>query len=82
MLRKDIDEPLLLQPQKRIAHGRLADAELFLDIAPDQERARNLLDIPAVFAGLLTVIVIGLIVENVVFQTIERHTILKWGMKE
>ena len=43
---------------------------------------RNLLDIPAVFAGLLTVIVIGLIVENVVFQTIERHTILKWGMKE
>ncbi|GHD14710.1 ABC transporter permease [Tianweitania populi] len=43
---------------------------------------RNLLDIPAVFAGLLTVIVIGLIVENLVFQTLERHTILKWGMKE
>jgi NitT/TauT family transport system permease protein len=43
---------------------------------------RNLLDIPAVFAGLLTVIIIGLIVENVVFQTIERHTIEKWGMKE
>jgi NitT/TauT family transport system permease protein len=43
---------------------------------------RNLLDIPAVFAGLLTVIVIGLIVENVVFQTVERHTIQKWGMKE
>lgn len=43
---------------------------------------RNLLDIPAVFAGLLTVIVIGLIVENFVFQTIERRTLLKWGMKE
>lgn len=43
---------------------------------------RNLLDIPAVFAGLLTVIVIGLIVENPVFQTIERRTLLKWGMKE
>ncbi|APO72332.1 nitrate/sulfonate ABC transporter permease protein (plasmid) [Rhizobium gallicum] len=43
---------------------------------------RNLLDIPAVFAGLLTVIVIGLVVENLVFQTIERHTIQKWGMKE
>ncbi|ANL42880.1 MULTISPECIES: ABC transporter permease [Rhizobium] len=43
---------------------------------------RNLLDIPAVFAGLLTVIIIGLIVENLVFQTIERHTIQKWGMKE
>lgn len=43
---------------------------------------RNLLDIPAVFAGLLTVIFIGLVVENLVFQTIERHTIQKWGMKE
>ncbi|MDK4712585.1 ABC transporter permease [Rhizobium sp. CNPSo 4039] len=43
---------------------------------------RNLLDIPSVFAGLLTVIVIGLIVENLVFQTIERRTLLKWGMKE
>ncbi|MBM7047063.1 MULTISPECIES: ABC transporter permease [Rhizobium] len=43
---------------------------------------RNLLDIPSVFAGLLTVIVIGLIVENLVFQTIERRTLQKWGMKE
>ncbi|MDQ0454227.1 NitT/TauT family transport system permease protein [Rhizobium paknamense] len=43
---------------------------------------RNLLDIPAVFAGLVTVIVIGLVVENLVFQTLERHTIQKWGMKE
>ncbi|MBB3459174.1 ABC-type nitrate/sulfonate/bicarbonate transport system permease component [Rhizobium sp. BK313] len=43
---------------------------------------RNLFDIPSVFAGLLTVIVIGLIVENLVFQTIERRTLQKWGMKE
>jgi NitT/TauT family transport system permease protein len=40
---------------------------------------RNLLDIPAMFAGLLTVIVIGLIVENLIFRTIERNTIQKWG---
>ena len=40
---------------------------------------RNLLDIPAVFAGLLTVIVIGLIVENLIFRTIERRTVRKWG---
>ncbi len=40
---------------------------------------RNLLDIPAVFAGLLTVILIGLVVENLVFRTIERHTVQKWG---
>ena len=43
---------------------------------------RNLFDIPSVFAGLLTVIVIGLIVENLVFQTIERRTLQKWGMKK
>ncbi|MER9137107.1 ABC transporter permease [Mesorhizobium sp. M0830] len=43
---------------------------------------RNLLDIPAVFAGLLTVIMIGLVVENLIFQTIERKTLQKWGMKE
>jgi ABC-type nitrate/sulfonate/bicarbonate transport system permease component len=35
----------------------------------------NLLDISAVFAGLLTVIVIGLIVENLIFRTIERNTV-------
>jgi NitT/TauT family transport system permease protein len=40
---------------------------------------RNLLDIPAVFAGLLTVILIGLVVENLVFRTIERKTVLTWG---
>jgi NitT/TauT family transport system permease protein len=40
---------------------------------------RNLLDTPAVFAGLLTVIVIGLIVENLIFRTIERNTVQKWG---
>ena len=40
---------------------------------------RNLLDIPAVFAGLLTMIIIGLIVENLIFRTIERNTVQKWG---
>lgn len=42
---------------------------------------RNLLDIPAVFAGLLTVIVIGLVVENFVFRTIEKKTVRRWGMQ-
>jgi NitT/TauT family transport system permease protein len=41
---------------------------------------KNLLDIPAVFSGLFTVILIGLLVENLVFRTIEHRTILKWGM--
>ncbi|MBL0934366.1 MAG: ABC transporter permease [Rhizobiaceae bacterium] len=42
---------------------------------------KNMLDISAVFAGLLTVIIIGLVVENVIFQTIERRTIQRWGMQ-
>lgn len=33
-----------------------------------------------VFAGLATVIVIGLLVENVVFRTVENRTVRKWGM--
>jgi NitT/TauT family transport system permease protein len=40
---------------------------------------RNLPDIPAVFAGLLTVIIIGLIVENLIFRTVERNTVQKGG---
>jgi NitT/TauT family transport system permease protein len=42
---------------------------------------KNQLEIPNVFAGLLTVILIGLIVENLVFRTIENHTVRKWGMQ-
>lgn len=42
---------------------------------------RNVLDIPAVFAGLLTVIVIGLVVENLVFRVIERRTVRRWGVQ-
>jgi NitT/TauT family transport system permease protein len=42
---------------------------------------KNQLEIPSVFAGLLTVIVIGLLVENVIFRTIETKTVRKWGMQ-
>ena len=42
---------------------------------------KNQLDIPNVFAGLLTVILIGLFVENVVFRTIELRTVRRWGMQ-
>ncbi len=41
---------------------------------------RNVLDIPAVFAGLLTVILIGLAVENLVFRTVEQRTVRRWGV--
>jgi NitT/TauT family transport system permease protein len=38
------------------------------------------MDIPNVFAGLFSVIFIGLIVENLIFRTIETRTLRKWGM--
>jgi NitT/TauT family transport system permease protein len=42
---------------------------------------RNQLEIPSVFAGLLTVIMIGLFVESVIFRSIENVTIRRWGMQ-
>ena len=42
---------------------------------------KNQLEIPAVFAGLFTVILIGLAVENVCFRTIEARTVRRWGMQ-
>ena len=42
---------------------------------------KNELLIPNVFAGLLTVIVFGLLVETLVFRTIENRTVCRWGMQ-
>jgi len=42
---------------------------------------KNQLEIPNVFAGLLTVILIGLLVENVIFRTVESRTVRRWGMQ-
>jgi NitT/TauT family transport system permease protein len=41
---------------------------------------KNQLLIPDVFAGLLTVILFGLFVENFLFRTIENRTVRRWGM--
>jgi len=43
---------------------------------------RNQLETANVFAGLLAVIVIGLVVEGVVFRSIERLTVRRWGMQQ
>lgn len=43
--------------------------------------SRNVLEIPSVFAGLLTVIFIGLVVENLIFRNLERRTTQRWGMQ-
>lgn len=42
---------------------------------------KNQLEIPSVFAGLLTVIAIGLAVEHLVFRPIEQRTVKRWGMQ-
>jgi len=41
---------------------------------------KNQLLIADVFAGLLTVILFGLLVENVFFRAVERRTVERWGM--
>ena len=42
---------------------------------------RNMLDTASVFAGLLTVMAVGLFVEGVIFATIEARTVRRWGMQ-
>ena len=44
------------------------------------EKGDNL-ETPYVFAALFTVIVIGLLVENIIFRNVEISTIQKWGMQ-
>lgn len=42
---------------------------------------KNQLEIPSVFAGLFSVILIGLLVENVIFRQLETRTVRRWGMQ-
>jgi NitT/TauT family transport system permease protein len=44
-------------------------------------QSRNELFTDKVFAGLVAVILIGLLIENIVFQSIERLTVRRWGMQ-
>ncbi|ALK97498.1 ABC transporter permease [Massilia sp. WF1] len=44
-------------------------------------QSRNELFTDKVFAGLATVIVIGLLFEHLVFDTVERLTVRRWGMQ-
>jgi NitT/TauT family transport system permease protein len=44
-------------------------------------QSRNELYTDKVFAGLIAVIAIGLLVENIVFQSVERLTVRRWGMQ-
>ncbi|KAI95542.1 ABC transporter permease [Rhodomicrobium udaipurense JA643] len=42
---------------------------------------KNQLEIANVFAGLFTVILIGLAVEGLIFRTLEERTVRRWGMQ-
>jgi NitT/TauT family transport system permease protein len=44
-------------------------------------RNRNELLTDKVFAGLVTVILIGLLVETVIFRILESVTVRRWGMQ-
>jgi NitT/TauT family transport system permease protein len=44
--------------------------------------ARSELETSRVFAGLLTVVLIGLFVESVIFRAIEYRTVQRWGMQK
>jgi NitT/TauT family transport system permease protein len=41
---------------------------------------RYYLETPAVFAGLATIVLIGLVVEHGIFRTAEERTVRRWGM--
>jgi len=43
--------------------------------------AKNNRSIAEMFAGLLSIILIGLFVENVIFRFIEAKTVQRWGMQ-
>lgn len=41
---------------------------------------RVFFDLPGVFAGIILIIIIGILVEDFIFNKIEKHTVNKWGM--
>lgn len=43
---------------------------------------RNELETAQVFAGLVMVVILGLLVENLVFRTLERVTVRRWGTQQ
>jgi hypothetical protein len=51
-------------------------------VQPRLQAARSELETARVFAGLLAVILIGLIVEAVIFRFVERQTVQRWGMQQ
>jgi NitT/TauT family transport system permease protein len=66
----------------------LIAAELVFGVSSGQgglgwyiNESKSSLEIPTMFAGLLTVILIGLVVENLIFRNLEAVTVRRWGMQ-
>lgn len=43
-------------------------------------KTRFFMDVSGMFAGLVSVIIIGMVVDELVIKTLERNTVQKWGM--
>lgn len=43
-------------------------------------KQRYFLEVPRVFAGMLVIVAIGLLIENILFNFLEHRTIARWGM--
>ena len=43
-------------------------------------KRRVFMDTPGIFSGLIVIILIGMLVEDLVFTVIEKHTLGRWGM--
>ena len=41
---------------------------------------RSYLDMPGMFASLIVIMLIGIVVEDIIFKKIENNTVKKWGM--
>lgn len=44
-------------------------------------KQRTFMNTPKLYAGIIVVIMIGMLVEDILFVLIEKHTISKWGLK-
>lgn len=45
-------------------------------------KRRFFMEIPGVFAGMIVIVLVGLIVERVLFESIEARTVRRWGMTQ
>ncbi|MEG0541595.1 MAG: ABC transporter permease subunit, partial [Angelakisella sp.] len=43
-------------------------------------KQRTFMNTSGLFAGIVVVIILGILVEDVLFATVEKHTVQKWGM--